>query len=204
MILIDNYVLIHIFEGDVVTRRRKIYICGIRYGFVESTTYSRSDLTPQQWSKMGLLYNWAAACGLSERDAENALGSDYERVQGICPNGWHVPTRDEWRELGNYLDGNDGTTEAGIKVKSETGWYYGHDYVAGTNESGFSALPAGYANGADVRYAGIAATIWTSTASEEDSHNAYYRGLGYNYAEFYENGIFGKNSGRSVRCIRDR
>ena len=26
-------------------------------------------------------------------------------VQGICPDGWHIPTNDEWKTLWKYLDG---------------------------------------------------------------------------------------------------
>jgi uncharacterized protein (TIGR02145 family) len=57
---------------------------------------------------------------------------------GICPNNWHIPTRNEWDTLENYVGEN-----AGTKLKSEADW--NSDYApAGTDEYGFSALPGGY------------------------------------------------------------
>ena len=46
------------------------------------------------YSTYGVLYNWTAAMG-------DATGSvvDPSGVQGICPDGWHLPSDDEWFEL---------------------------------------------------------------------------------------------------------
>ena len=73
--------------------------------------------------------------------------------RGICPNGWHVPSRDEYQELIDYLDnGTVGTTSFNIaipKLKATSGWYgvdisggTGTYYNNGTNSSGFTAYPA--------------------------------------------------------------
>ena len=47
----------------------------------------------------GALYNWAAAMG------KNTLSSNSNPsgVQGVCPDGWHLPSNSEWTELENYL-----------------------------------------------------------------------------------------------------
>ncbi len=69
-------------------------------------------------------------------------------TQGICPNGWHIPTDAEWCTLTQFIDptvncsttGSSGT-DVGTKMKSTTGWNSGGN---GTNTSGFTALPGGY------------------------------------------------------------
>ncbi|MBI1286813.1 MAG: hypothetical protein GC178_04470 [Flavobacteriales bacterium] len=74
-------------------------------------------------------------------------------ARGICPNGWHVPTRTEYKELIDYIDnGTVGTVSWNIaipKLKATSGWY-GEDigggtgtyYNNGTNSTGFTAYPA--------------------------------------------------------------
>ena len=49
-------------------------------------------------STYGLLYNWKAVMGSSSSSNANPSG-----VQGVCPTGWHVPSRDEWIQLINYV-----------------------------------------------------------------------------------------------------
>ena len=51
----------------------------------------------------------------------------------LCPPGWHIPTKEEWFALFNF------TKDAG-KLKSTSGW---NQPNTGTNEFGFTALPAG-------------------------------------------------------------
>lgn len=68
----------------------------------------------------GLLYNFAAVCD----------------PRGLAPEGWHIPTEEEWKELENFL----GKRNAGEKMKSIEGWYRKKN---GTNESGFNGLPGG-------------------------------------------------------------
>ena len=50
----------------------------------------------------GYLYNWLAAMGHSKSSMENPSG-----VQGICPDGWHLPSDAEWGELERYLIGSE-------------------------------------------------------------------------------------------------
>ena len=76
------------------------------------------------YKKYGVLYNWNAALE-------------------ACPNGWHLPSDDEWTELETYLGGSD---TAGVKLKATWGWSHCRwldNPGNGTNESGFTALPGG-------------------------------------------------------------
>ena len=60
-------------------------------------------------------------------------------VQGICPEGWHLPSDTEWKQLTDYLGEN-----AGGKLKEAGTTHWNAPNTEATNESGFTALPGGY------------------------------------------------------------
>jgi uncharacterized protein (TIGR02145 family) len=123
----------------------------------------------------GKLYNWYAV-----NDA-----------RGLAPEGWHVPTDEEWQELVDYLGGKD---IAGNRMKSTGGW---KDDGIGSNRSGFYALPSG------VRVSlgmflnmGFTTSLWSSS---EDIICWSLSSWGSNAARL---GSL-KGSGFSVRCIKN-
>ena len=155
----------------------------------------------------GYLYNWPAVMHGESSSSTNPSG-----VQGICPNGWHVPSEAEWSQLTAYLGSHSEYVCSGSDDKiakalaSTSGWqlYNGDECAVGNNPStnnatGFSALPAG--EGGDNYYRfGNYAYFWSAT--EYDDNVAYYYYLFYNYAYVNTNFEYGY-SGRSVRCVRD-
>ncbi len=130
----------------------------------------------------GALYNWYAV-------------SDERK---IAPEGWHVPTDEEWNTLINYLGGEN---VAGGKMKEEGNGYWKSPNTGASNESGFSALAGGarYAAGffGDMtRYA----YYWSSTEVSSPIHYAWVRILNY------DNSIVSHTStakSSSIRCIKD-
>lgn len=133
-------------------------------------------------------------------------------VQGICPNGWHVPSDAEWTQLTDYVS-RQSQYVCGIyssyiakALADTTGWntYSGTCAVGNTpssnNATGFSALPAGYFDYSS--YFGFAnyASFWSST--EYSSSYAYSRDLDYDYADVYSF-VDDTYFGFSVRCLRD-
>ena len=116
----------------------------------------------------------------------------------LCPAGWHVPTDEEWTILTEYLGGK---SAAGGKLK-ETGTSHWHSPNAGaTNESGFTALPAGYRNYAGgFNSNGSYGFWWTST--EWSSGGAWYRRVYYGYISV-DRSNSNKKSGATIRCIKD-
>ena len=60
------------------------------------------------------------------------------RVRGICPEGWHVPGRDDWIVLFESVGGQN---VAGLNLRSGSGWQEGRN---GADAYGFSAYPSGY------------------------------------------------------------
>jgi len=126
-------------------------------------------------------------------------------TQGICPNGWHIPTDEEWCTLTIYIDptvncnttGYSGT-HVGCKIKSTSGWYSNGN---GSDAYGFSALPGGYRSSyGSFGYVEEGAYFWSST--EGYSSNAGTRRLRYNRSEVGRD-YFGKEGGFSVRCVKD-
>ena len=106
--------------------------------------------------------------------------------------GWHLPTIAEW----DFLAANAGGREVCCtKLKATSGW---DDDGNGTDDFGFSALPAGYYGGSFYNL-GSSAHFWTAT--EYNSSNAYYRSFNTG-ASMYSDGIY-KYCQYSVRLVKD-
>ncbi|MCQ2360341.1 MAG: starch-binding protein [Paludibacteraceae bacterium] len=159
-------------------------------------------LTYAQVNKLGYLYNWAAAAGIA--DGQKQTSTFTGNRQGICPNGWHVPSRAEWQTLYDYIYSVQklSSNEVGKHLNTTSGWYDDDSSYKPLDTYGFAALPAGYAYGSEVRYVGRSAYFWTTTPYESNSDGAYGRGLNYKYDHMDDN-YYDKCYGRSVRCLRD-
>ena len=138
----------------------------------------------------GYLYNWHAV----------------DDSRSIAPEGWHVPTDEEWKELEKYLgmsqtDADDsgwrGTYE-GSKLKETSGWYAGGN---GNNESGFSALAGGCRYRDDGHFSNINNSAYFWASNEFSNTYAWYRGLDYKYSGIYRNSLY-KQFGLAVRLVK--
>jgi len=157
-------------------------------------------------SSYGGLYTWTTI--MNGATESNMIPSG---VQGICPDGWHLPSDAEWIQLEEYLGmcsgisegcsgatGYRGTNE-GHKLKSTTDWTGG---VNGSNSSGFTALPAGRLLSGNFQNLGYQANFYTTT---EDSDNVWTRMITAHptYTNFIARSTDQKTTGYSVRCIKD-
>jgi len=153
----------------------------------------------------GVLYTWAAAMN-------GALSSDTipSGVQGVCPDGWHIPSDAEWKILEMYLgmsqadaDNYDwrGSDEGGqLKERGFSNW--GIPNIGASNSSGFTAVPGGFRSAQGNFYSiDQYATLWSSKA-EEGTDNAWYRTLRYDREQVYRQ-YNDMRMGLSVRCIQD-
>ncbi|MBK8503490.1 MAG: fibrobacter succinogenes major paralogous domain-containing protein [Saprospiraceae bacterium] len=127
----------------------------------------------------GKLYNWYAV-------------SD---VHGLCPEGWHVPTDSDWLTLATQLGGQE---ICGGKMKELGSSHWLPANAAATNESGFTAKPAGLRsiNGAFLNLNHIG-YWWASNVS---GASAWYGNL-YNYNGTLDVNLGDKLNGLSVRCV---
>ena len=153
------------------------------------------------------LYTYAAAI------ADNWT-RDLTTNQGICPDGWHLPSDDEWKELEMALgmsqteaddDGYRGTNEGSKLAGSADLWDDGalvNDGAFGT--SGFTGLPGGFrvSSSGDFSSVGAFGRWWTATEDSSVTYYAWYRDLGYNSSSALRFNT-SKGNGFSVRCLRD-
>jgi uncharacterized protein (TIGR02145 family) len=135
---------------------------------------------------------------------------DWNAAKSACPEGWHLPSREEWDRLMSAVGGVrkiDKTGQAyyevvGKKLKSKTGW--NDDYRGksgnGADEFGFSALPGGcrYSNGS-FSYVGEYGYWWSATEYGRSGH-AFRWHMIYPLDYVSENTI-DKSDGFSVRCL---
>lgn len=135
----------------------------------------------------GRLYTWDAAMNYST----------VEKTQGICPNGWHIPSDDEWSTLGNFLGGD---LIAGGKLKESGSTHWNSPNIGATNESGFTALPAGEYDDTHYQFLNLYNVIWSST--EASSSYAKYRYLS-NESESLNTYTYFKDFRYSTRCIKN-
>jgi uncharacterized protein (TIGR02145 family) len=154
----------------------------------------------------GGLYQWAEMVQYLNGATNTTSWSPVPtgNVQGICPTGWHIPTDAEWTTVTTFL-GGEGV--AGGKMKStgtiETGtglWDWPNE--GATNESGFTALPAGYRYENGSFFIIYLYGVWWSS-SESNLGSAWSRSMHAWYGEVGRGGTNGKNGGFSVRCLRD-
>ena len=158
------------------------YETGISYCYAHDTAYCNT---------YGRLYTW-----------ETALNA--------CPDGWHLPSDEEWKVLEGYVDAayDEGDPEwdrlglrgydAGKHLKTTTGWYPNDN---GTDKYNFGGMPGGYGQPMVYhQHLGIHGFWWTSTTANDTK--ARYRHLANDQY------LIGRNSAdqgliMSVRCLKD-
>ena len=174
----------------------------------DGQTYKTVKIGDQWWMAENLnyetdnsfCYNDSAEYAMDSAGtwSTNGKGCGYNKtcsptypVRGVCPDGWHLPSQTERNTL---ITAVGGSSVAGTKLKSTSGWYNNGN---GTDAFSFSALPAG---GRDYNDEGYSAYFWSST--ENGSYYAFHMCFDY----YYDNAVLGshyKNYGKSVRCIKD-
>jgi uncharacterized protein (TIGR02145 family) len=159
---------------------------------LDSSAYCFYQNNESYADTFGFLYNWYAV-----------------NSGKLCPNGWRVPTDDEWKEIEGSVDTKYGIGDsiwnkmglrgfdAGQRLKSVKGWRKG---VTGTDNLEFSALPGG--ERLSRFYAGGSSGFWW-TSTEASTSSAYYRSLIYSF-ELVARDTHPKRMGFSVRCIKNK
>ncbi len=159
----------------------------------------------EEYNIYGVLYSLDRALGDSGR-----IETERNEIQGICPDGWHLPGKEEWEEMRDYLidngynyDGTNTFNKIGKALSNENGWWNysasgapgNNDFPEMQNSTGFSALPPSgtYDNDPDFYAIHSRAFWWSSTNGEH-----WY--IDYRFSGLYsdkERGSF------AVRCVKD-
>jgi uncharacterized protein (TIGR02145 family) len=188
---------------------------------LKTTTYSNGTAIPNvpdgnAWSALSTgAYVWHGN-DISWKESYGALYNWFATVDpnGLCPDGWHVPTDEEWTDLTNYIGGIgppygnelkscrqvNSPLGGGCNTTEHPRWEE-HNNNWGTDDYGFSGLPGGsrYMYGAFYSL-GTYGYWWSST--EQTQTYAYLRFLRNDGANvLYVYSI--KPTGYSVRCLKD-
>jgi len=167
----ENLRVTHATNGDTI----------VSYCYDDDTVYART---------FGRLYTWDVAMN----------GSVVECAQGICPDGWHIPSDDEWKDLEKYL----GMTQSEADLENTwRGTGVGTKLGPG-GSSGYEALYSGrrspngyYTFLTEYEY------IWTSTEYSADANYAWRRCLSKYANNVGRWNTFPKTYAFSIRCIKD-
>ncbi|MBN2669129.1 MAG: hypothetical protein JXR60_07860, partial [Bacteroidales bacterium] len=173
--------------------------------FVDSRdgkVYHWVKIGEQTWMQENLAYDGIPGCWAYHNDIDNVTIYGYlytwNAAMNAAPEGWHIPTKEEWEELAAYLG-----EEAGSKLAGNSALWENSALTESTNfgMSNFNGLPSGYRkdNGDYVNQA--YETLWWS-ATEKNLYGSYFLSL------FYTNtylgiGYMDKTYAYSVRCIKD-
>lgn len=170
-------------------------------GAAVSNVYT-SDEYPdaaQNETKFGRLYSWYTAAGVAEDDNTatptviTEPSSQYKYVQGVCPEGWALPTM---ADLNNMVATAGGVIP--VKSADQTTWLPG---AAGTNASGFDARGAGYYDGSIDRYLNLLGKTYFWTCESTNNYQSKIGYITYSCPEFIQEDVL-KGMGYSVRCLR--
>ena len=163
-------------------------------GEIEKYCYSKSTGNCDTY---GGLYQWD----------EMMQYTTTQGVQGICMEGWHLPTDAEWCILEQEVDptitcsstgwrGVDG----GGKLKESGTTHWNSPNTGATNSSGFTALPGGIRD-ADGSFGGLGYVGYWWSSSEGGASSVWYRYLGFGYAQVGRDG-YDVSGGFAVRCLK--
>ena len=128
--------------------------------------------------------------------------------QGICPDGWHIPTDNEWKILEGTVDSLYGVGDPEWELMNQRGFDAGKnlkdilDWSDGVDLFGFSALHTGNRHYTLLNFHNLDDTGFYWSSDESDPDVAYDRWI---HDGFDEIGRFlpNKGMGFAVRCLKD-
>ena len=162
---------------------------------LETGAWCESDNDPEKGKAYGKLYNWYAV----------------NDPRGLAPEGWRVPTEEDWRKLEQHLGMEPEATgdiefrgseqNVGGKLKETGTEHWDKPNTGATDETGFAARAGGYRdNDGPFNFFGKYASFWTAT--EAENGRVWFRGLATNEKGVYRFS-FNQKCGFSVRCIKE-
>jgi uncharacterized protein (TIGR02145 family) len=152
----------------------------------------------------GALYSWG----------EMMKYTSTEGAQGICPDGWHLPSDNEWKLLEGAVDSVYGIGNAiwntddfrgfdagqNLKSTSATLWLGGE----GTDNFGFTGLPGGMKwGGGNYTYDGCYGFYWSSSLYRSSAWRRILICAPDDYALKVGKDTWDDSGAMSVRCLKD-
>lgn len=191
---------------------------GVKFGYGslvderDGEIYSTVNIGAQTWMVENLRY--VSVGGVADDDSGSfAYGEveknvakfgrlyTWEAAMKVAPEGWHLPSEEEWHELCEYLrslqEGLPGTM-----LKSSEDWEGCYGSVVGTDSVGFAALPSGGRYSMGCFYDLYKhAYFWTSTSMGQEY--ARYRSISFRGGKIGADYAY-KTDAFAVRCVKNR
>jgi len=207
------------FTGDItlyavwISCSETNYYCDMRDGHI----YKITTIGTQVWfaenlggGTYGDSYDWTWAMGFQSNCENYSCSSQIQSPhQGVCPEGWHIPSNEDWNTLISYVESNSHCSDcAATKLKATSGWDSNGN---GTDEYGFSALPGGFRgfyswDKGTLYNVGEVGYWWSTNEVGPNKYGSAPYAHSYNMfssSEFFGSDIVMKIEGRSVRCLQD-
>jgi uncharacterized protein (TIGR02145 family) len=170
----------------------------------DNQSYVYVVIGEQTWMAQNLNYNANDSKCYENSDSYcNAYGRLYElaTAKTACPTGWHLPAKDEWDILTDFVGGFE---TGGKHLKATSGWNE-NENGNGLDTYGFAAIPGGNGSSDYFGYAGEDGYWWNTSICESDfsacrvfmSSSFFSEGVGYYLSDD------GDGSISSVRCVKD-
>jgi len=176
----------------------------IYYGSNNMVTISNSEVQ-SNCSTYGKLYDWATAMAFDQAcNKTDCTSWVTEKHKGICPKGWHVPSKEEFQQLINCSECGAPST-AGYALKATQSWPTDRN---GADLVGFSALNGGIGSQLSdgyYYYPNLGSSWWSSKhyrTSETHGGDAYRMDITTsNSASISQYGE--THDLYSIRCVKD-
>jgi uncharacterized protein (TIGR02145 family) len=167
----------------------------------DGKVYKTVKIDEQVWMGENLAFKAESGCWVYDDIKDYAKTHGYlyswETATKACPDGWHLPSMQDWWFLSNYL-GGDEASGGKLKEKGTTSWKSPN--AGATNSSGFSALSSGRSDDKNMEYIGKKTFFWTNV--DDDDATSWCAELDYSHGELSLYPTDKKN-GYSVRCIKN-
>ncbi len=176
----------------------------VRYNGLEWMTQNLAYLSPESFCHS---YEITTAIGGSTTEEilqQHGYLYDYTSAKTACPEGWRLPTDEDWKKL-------EITLGMSSQESNRTGWrgsYTGEILQQDESGSGIKLAADGFYSVSHSTYTskyrqlGCHGLFWTSTIDTTKNEFAYYRKIAYNSQKCYRGSTMMTN-GLSVRCVRD-
>lgn len=165
-------------------------------GATFANVYTSTEIPAVDEEMFGKLYTWYSAMGVAEGDNNavptvlNATGSNYPYVQGICPEGWALPSAAAYQQIS--------TDANAMKSTDAAAWLPGS---SATDALGFTAAGAGYYDASSERYVNLLGETYFWTAETTSVVNGTCCVLTQTCPQGIITDKF-KGQGFSVRCVK--
>lgn len=145
--------------------------------------------------RYGRLYEWTEMMSLGLAYDTTLWNGTAAAHVGICPGGWHIPTKVEWTDLQTAVDPEN--SYDGNWLKSS---FYWQGSSHGEDKHGFRALPGGRFIGGNLEDGGIMGYWWSRTENFRTSAEFFEM---YSHNDNTMLGSINKLAKQSVRCVQD-